>query len=349
MKVLITGNLGYVGAPLTQLLARGGHTVIGYDSGFFLGCVTSQDRPSETALARQVYGDIRAFDPELLNGVDAVVHLSALSNDPMGQKFETLTADINQACSVRLAEWAAKRGVKNFVFASSCSVYGAGSDRPRREEDELNPLTAYARSKIGTELELATADTSAMNVSCLRFATACGMSYRLRLDLVLNDLVLNALLDKTIRVLSDGSPWRPLIDVSDMARAIVWAAGRSQSDGGRFLVVNAGRDEWNYQVKDLADAVAAEIPGSAVSINKDASPDKRSYRVNFEKFRGLAPDAIPVLGLQESIRRLRDGIDKMLSSGARETLPRYKRLVELERLVAQNQLAPDLTWKQPSL
>jgi nucleoside-diphosphate-sugar epimerase len=344
MKVLITGNLGYVGAPLTKLLVKGNHSVIGYDSGFFLGCLTSDTRAPETALTTQIYGDIRRFDPTLLEGVDAVVHLSALSNDPMGQQFEALTEIINQECSVSLAKLAVRHGVKNFVFASSCSVYGAGNDSPRSEDDPLNPLTAYARSKIGTELALAKTDTGEMTVTCLRFATACGMSERLRLDLVLNDLVLNALLDRTVRVLSDGSPWRPLIDVSDMARAIDWATTRSVGNGGRFLVVNAGHDDWNYQVKDLATAVAAEIPGSAVSINKHAAPDKRSYRVNFARFRDLAPNALPVVDLRSSILRLRDGIDRMLSSGGRENLSRYKRLPELQRLVTGRQLSSDLFW-----
>ena len=217
------------------------------------------------------FGDIRDFPPDLLDGVDAVVHLAAISNDPMGKEFEAVTEAINEKASIALAQMAQERGVGTFVFASSCSIYGAAEGSPRRETDPLNPLTAYARSKVAMENALRSSNAGRMTVTCLRFATACGMSDRLRLDLVLNDFVASALATGEITVLSDGTPWRPLIDVADMARAIEWAIGRSSEHGGRFLVVNAGSQAGNYQVRDLAEVVSGRIarhqsqhqPGSA--------------------------------------------------------------------------------------
>ena len=205
----------------------------------------------------------------------AVVQLAAISNDPMGNRFEKPTMDINQGSAVSIAKAASDAGVKNYVFASSCSVYGIALGGPRKESDDLNPITAYAKSKIGAERELAELDTD-MTITCLRFATACGMSDRLRLDLVLNDFVACALSQGEITVLSDGSPWRPLIDVADMARAIDWAVSRPADNGGRYLAMNAGADECNYQVRDLANAVADAVPGTKVSINLDAPADSRS-------------------------------------------------------------------------
>ena len=192
---------------------------------------------------------------------------------------------------------AEQRGVGRFVFASSCSIYGAAEGRPKRESDQLNPLTAYARSKVAMENALRASNAGEMTVTCLRFATACGMSDRLRLDLVLNDFVASALATGEITVLSDGTPWRPLIDVSDMARAIEWAIGRDTDRGGRVLVVNAGSNAGNYQVRDLAQVVAAELPGTRVSINTAAPPDLRSYQVDFSLFAELAPAHLPAVPL----------------------------------------------------
>jgi UDP-glucose 4-epimerase len=263
----------------------------------------------ERCLDEQFYGDIRGISLDL-KGYDAVVQLAAISNDPMGDRFQDVTLDINQNTTVSLAKAAAAAGVKNFVFASSCSVYGVADGRPRKETDPLNPVTAYAKSKIGSELELAAIDGD-MIITCLRFATACGMSDRLRLDLVLNDFVACALGRGRISVLSDGTPWRPLIDVTDMARAINWAIDRPSSVGGRFLTVNAGSDDRNYQVKDLANAVAGRVPGVDISINSSAPVDSRSYKVDFGLFRSLAPDHQPVVSLDQSIQNLVRGLKEM--------------------------------------
>jgi nucleoside-diphosphate-sugar epimerase len=262
----------------------------------------------------------------------------------MGNKFEAVTGEINRDASVRIAQMAAERGVKNFVFASSCSMYGYAEGGARKESDPTNPLTAYARSKIGCENELAELNLDGMTVTSLRFATACGMSDRLRLDLVLNDFVACAIASGEITVLSNGTPWRPLIDVEDMARAISWAIVRKRENGGKFLAVNAGRDESNYQVKDLAEAVARQVVGTTVSINTSAPPDNRSYRVDFALFRSLAPDFIPQVSLDQSIVRLRDGLVAMGFADKDFRNSPYMRLKTLERHMAAGRLGADLRW-----
>ena len=350
MQILITGNMGYVGPVLTRFLRTNlkDGKLIGFDTGFFGHSLTGAGVLPETLLDRQVFGDIREFPPELLDGIDAVVHLSAVSNDPMGNKFETVTGDINQNASVRLAQLASDSGVRNFVFASSCSMYGYAEGGARKESDPTNPLTAYARSKIGCEQAFAALDLGEMTVTSLRFATACGMSDRLRLDLVLNDFVACAIASSEITVLSDGTPWRPLIDVEDMARAISWAIVRRPENGGRFLAVNAGRDESNYRVRDLAEAVARHVPGTNISINTNAPPDKRSYKVDFALFRSLAPEHIPQVSLDQSITRLRKGLIDMGFADTDFRNSPYMRLKTLERHMASGRLAADLRWLRPA-
>jgi len=229
MRILITGAMGYVGPVLTRHLRQRfpKAELIGFDSGFFAHNLTGAKTFPETLLDRMHFGDIRDFPPDLLEDVNAVVHLAAISNDPMGKEFEDVTEAINEKASIALADMAEQRGVGRFVFASSCSIYGSAEGGPRRESDPLNPLTAYARSKVAMENALRAANNGHMTVTCLRFATACGMSDRLRLDLELNDFVASALALGEIKVLSDGSPWRPLIDVSDMA----WSSLTSTSIG----------------------------------------------------------------------------------------------------------------------
>ncbi len=273
-------------------------TLHGYDQAFFGHCLTGTADFPERVLDRQTFGDVRMIDPATLNGYDAIVHLAAISNDPMGDRFAAVTQAINQDASVALAEAAAAAGVKHFVFASSCSVYGVAEGGPRREEDPPNPVTAYAASKIGTEEALRCLGGD-LTVTCLRFATACGMSSRLRLDVVLNDFVAGAISSGEISVLSDGTPWRPLIDVADMARAIEWAVTRDPVDGGRFLLVNAGAQSGNYQVGELAEAVAVAVPGTKMKINAQAPLDSRSYQVDFARFAKLAPNHQPRVTLAE--------------------------------------------------
>jgi nucleoside-diphosphate-sugar epimerase len=253
---------------------------------------------------------------------------------------------INHQASVEVAIKAKRAGVKAFVFASSCSVYGSAEGEDRREDDDLNPLTAYARSKVFTERDLTLLACPEFTVTCLRFSTACGMSDRLRLDLVLNDFVASAIAAKRINILSDGTPWRPLIHVADMARAIEWAIQREPLDGGPFLAVNVGSREWNYQVKDLALAVAKVIPGVEVSVNKDAQPDKRSYRVNFDKFSKLAQGYLPAVDLQSAIIDLRDGLQAMQFQDQHFRTSAHMRLNTLRRLKESGCLTQNLEWVQ---
>lgn len=346
MKILITGNMGYIGPVLIEHLrsAHPGIEIIGHDSGYFAHCLTHAPCLPEVHLSAQHFGDIREIPAELFQGVDSVVHLSAISNDPMGNRFEAVTEAINFQASRRVAELARDHGVKSFVFASSCSMYGAAEGGPRKESDALNPLTAYARSKVAMEQALASMNLGHMVATALRFATACGMSERLRLDLVLNDFVACALTSGEITVLSDGSPWRPLIDVKDMCRAIDWAIHRSPDNGGQLVRVNTGSDAWNYQVKDLALAVQEAIPGTTVSINKDAPPDKRSYSVNFELYRQLAPGHQPQVTLQQAIRELKAGLEGMGFADKDFRSSGYMRLKMLESHMRRGSLNDDLRW-----
>jgi nucleoside-diphosphate-sugar epimerase len=329
MKILITGNLGYVGSELTKTLRKTypQATIIGYDSGFFAKQITNKVFSPEIYLDQQIYGDVRSFPPELLKGVDTVVQLAAISNDPIGNKFEKITHEVNYEAVVDIAKKARTQGVKRVVFASSCSVYGFAEEDARTEHSEVNPLTAYAKSKVQAETDLKSLASDDFIVTCLRFATACGMSDRLRLDLVLNDFIAGALSSGEITILSDGTPWRPLINVRDMGRAIMWAHEREADQGGNYLVVNTGSNHWNYQVRDLAYAIQKVIPGTRVSINQDAQPDKRSYKVNFDRFYELAPDFQPIYNLEETIRDLATGLEEI---EFRDKNFRQSRLIRLQ-------------------
>ena len=346
MKILLVGNLGYIGpvaaTHLREVFPQA--QIHGYDTGYFAGCLVDPRDFPETVIDRQYFGDVRGFNPEALAGADAVVQLAAISNDPMGKAYEAATEQVNHESAVSIARMARAAGVRNFVFASSCSVYGAGGDGAKTESAPLNPLTAYARSKINAEAGLRAIATPGFTVTCLRFATACGFSPRLRLDLVLNDFVAAALTAGRIEILSDGTPWRPLIHVRDMARAIEWAAGRKPSDGGDFLTVNAGSDEWNFQIADLARAVQAELGGVEISINRNAAPDKRSYRVDFGLFRRLAPAHSPRVRLPEAVRELAAGLRAAGFSDRNFRASRFIRLQVLADARAANRLDAELRW-----
>ena len=346
MKVLITGNLGYVGPVVVGHLRRTHPQarLIGFDSAFFALSTTAATVLPERFLDEQHFGDVREIPESLLEGLDAVIHLAAVSNDPMGNKFERVTEDVNYRASVDLGRKARKAGVSHFVFASSCSVYGFAPSAPRKESDELNPLTAYARSKVNTEKGLAEIRDNNMIVTSLRFATACGMSDRLRLDLVLNDFVACALAHGEISVLSDGSPWRPLIDVRDMARAIEWGIVREASAGGGFLALNVGSDDRNYQIKDLSSTVAEAIPGTTVKINKTAQPDTRSYKVDFSLFASLAKNHQSQVTLRQSIDMLAKGLRSIGFADPDFRNSAYIRLKVLEAHIAAGRLTSDLRW-----
>jgi nucleoside-diphosphate-sugar epimerase len=346
MKILITGNMGYVGPAVVKHFrcAYPSSVLLGIDTGYFAHCLTTRAPLPEYQTDIQHFGDVRQLPESLLGGVDAIVHLAALSNDPIGSRYEQVTMDINHRASIELARSAKRAGVTSFAFASSCSVYGSAESGPRNETSAVNPLTAYARSKVMTEAVLERLADSSFKVTALRFATACGMSDRLRLDLVLNDFVACAVSCGKITILSDGTPWRPLINVRDMARAFEWAVGRAISNGGAFALVNAGSNGWNYQVRELAEAVAAVIPGTEVSINPEAQPDKRSYQVDFSRFETLAPDHQPACTLEDTIAKLKTGLQAM---GFRDQAFREGwmiRLKMLDKLRHEGLLNERLEW-----
>lgn len=346
MKILIFGNLGYVGPNVVHQLRDSypESILIGFDIGYFAHCLTNPYYLPEVKLNQQLFGDIRNFDTNILKGVDTVIDLAAISNDPMGNKFEEVTMDVNYRAALNLARAAKKAGVRNFVYASSCSIYGEASEYPKKENDQLNPLTAYARSKIAAEKDLAPLADDNFNITCLRFATACGFSNRLRLDLVLNDFVASALTNKEITILSDGTPWRPMINTKDMARAIDWASTRKKENGGSFLVINTGSTEWNNQIKPLADVVAEIIPGTAVSVNKEAAPDKRSYRVNFDLFKELAPNHQPIHDLSSTVKEIRDNLIEMKFNDPKFRESQFIRLKVLNYLQERNLINEKLIW-----
>jgi nucleoside-diphosphate-sugar epimerase len=309
MRVLIIGNLGYIGPIVAKHFRKTfpQSFLAGYDIGYFIQNYTANGVVGDTLLNEQLYGDVRTFDEAILKDFDSVIYLAAISNDPMGNVYEKPTLDINYEAAITIAKQAKKNGVKNFVFASSCSVYGFADTAPRTETSDVNPLTAYAKSKVNAEQGLRSLADNDFKITCLRFATACGYSDRLRLDLVLNDFVASAIASKKITILSDGTPWRPLIHVKDMARAMDWAIQRTSGDS--FLIINTGSNIWNYQVKELAAAVQKIFGDIEVDINTNAAPDKRSYKVSFDLYEKLAPNHQPQISLENAVEDLKNGLE----------------------------------------
>ena len=346
MRIMIVGNLGYIGPIVAKHFKStcADCYLAGFDIGYFAHNNTCNDLSGDTLLDIQYYGDVRQFNPALLEGYHAVIYLAAISNDPMGNVFEQPTLDINYHAAINLAKQARQKGVKSFVFASSCSVYGFADAAPRAESSELNPLTAYAKSKVFAEKDLQPLASDAFQITCLRFATACGYSDRLRLDLVLNDFVASAVAEHKITILSDGTPWRPLIHVKDMARAMDWAIHRTL--GGNYVVINTGSNQWNYQVKELAAAVQQLMPGVTVSINTNAQPDKRSYKVDFDLYRRLAPDHQPQVTLQAAVEDLLNGLVEIKFNDADFRQSSLIRLKAIQQLISKEFIDQNLFRKQ---
>ncbi|WP_442590895.1 NAD-dependent epimerase/dehydratase family protein [Pedobacter sp. AW31-3R] len=346
MKILITGNMGYVGPGVVAQLREAfpEALLIGFDMAYFAAFLTNATVLPESKLDVQLFGDVRTITFEDLIGVDAVVHLAAISNDPMGKEYEDITLEVNYKSSIKIAKLAKQAGAKTFVFASSCSMYGAADGTAKTETSVLNPLTAYAHSKVLTEQDLQPLADEHFTVTCLRFATACGMSDRLRLDLVLNDFVAGAITDGNINILSDGSPWRPLINVQDMALAIEWAVKREAPAGNSFLAVNVGSNDWNYQVHEIAAAVQKAIPGTSLTLNKDAVPDKRSYSVDFSLYATIAPDHQPRYNLTQTILDLANGLIEMGFKNNDFRNSYFMRLQVLSSLQRNNFINANLEW-----
>ena len=350
MKILICGNLGYIGPTVVRHLRRSldSVSITGLDTGYFATCITTDSRLSDTLCDEQIFQDIRDIDVKYFDQFDAIVLLAAISNDPMGKQFSDVTDEINNQAISRIVKHYAALSDKTIVFASSCSMYGAGGSQSKSEHDSINPLTAYARSKVAVETVLENVKFGKNSkATSLRFATACGMTDRLRLDLVLNDFVASAVITNQVTVLSDGSPWRPLIDVQDMARAIEWAINRDMGAGSPHLAVNVGSDAWNYTVRELAETVVEKIPDTALTINSSAQPDKRSYKVDFSLFRKLAPMHQPQATLTSTIDALVSGILPLKNTiGQDIRASRFVRLHMLQHLLASDALSTDLRWTE---
>jgi len=343
-NILITGFQGYVGSTLIRYLNQNypNYDLIGFDNSYFNDDNIQPQYNVDGLLMDSIqYSDIRSIDEEYLKGIDTIIHLAAISNDPISDKFEKVTYEINRNATLDLILLAKSIGVKNFIFASSCSVYGFAENGIVDETSQINPLTPYAKSKALIEDYLLDLADSDFKVTCLRFATACGNSDRLRLDLVLNDFVASALVNKKIEILSDGTPWRPLINTIDMARAMAWAVER---EGNNYEIINAGSNSWNYQVKELANFVKEQLPETEIIINTNAAPDKRSYKVNFDKFAKLAPNAIPRISIQETIQHL---INQLQWIDFKDIDFRKGNLIRLNKLIylqSQKLINEELKW-----
>lgn len=344
-QILVTGNMGYIGPVLGKYLREKDNQrlIKGIDTGYFQNDIFDSRTNYDRYYDIQYFKDVRDIAARDLSNINTVVALSAISNDPMGESFENPTYSINFTSVLEAAKLAKASGVKRFIFASSCSVYGEGGLTAKIENDQLNPLTAYAKSKINCEKELATIADNDFQVVCLRFATACGYSPRLRLDLVLNDFVWTALSTGKVEVLSDGTPLRPLIDVTDMSRAIDWSIGYGFQDA--FTVLNCGYNSCNYSVREIAEQVA-EACCASVSINLNAAPDRRSYRVNFTQFEKLSGFSSPLVDLMGSIQNLKQAVQNYfeLNGNNNNYKERYKRLNSLNHLTKNKILTLDLKW-----
>ena len=311
MKVLVTGSQGYIGVHLVDVLKRAGHEVTGCDLGLFHGC----EWEPFTQPNRMLHKDVRALELEDVSGHDCVMHLAAISNDPMGDLDPELTYSINRDASIRLAEITKQARTSRFLFSSSCSVYGKGHKPDLDESDPVQPLTAYAKSKIETEQQIAHLADQTFSPVYLRNATAYGHSPMLRIDLVANNLLACALATGRIDILSDGTPWRPLVHCRDIARAFV-AFMESPKDLIHNHPVNVGHNQENYQVRQIADEVQRLLPDAEITYTGEATDDPRSYRVNFNLLYELIPSFTIEYPLARGMKQLHN---KMLTHGFTES------------------------------
>lgn len=341
MKILVTGHQGYIGSIMTSLLLAEGYEVTGLDSDIFRNCTYGDKGPPAIP---EIVADIREIKAEHLAGFDAVIHLAALSNDPLGDLNPGITYEINHHASVRLAKLAKDAGVSRFVFSSSCSTYGVSGDKMLDESSAFNPLTPYGKSKVLVERDLAAMADSGFSPTFLRNATAYGVSPRLRFDLVLNNLAAWAYTTGKIYIKSDGTPWRPIVHIEDITRAFI-AVLRAPRELVHNQAFNVGDNRENYQIKDLAAIVGEVIPGCKVEYAEGGSPDLRCYRVDCSKitstlgYRTNWTARAGVVELYATYRKF--GLKLAEFEGSR-----YKRIDHVKELIAAGRLDNNLRWKE---
>lgn len=343
--ILVTGHLGYVGPGVIATLKEAGHCVTGLDIGYFRECI--DERLGVVPVDREIIADVRDVDGRVLEGVDAIVHLAGLSNDPLGKLNPELTAIINHQSTVRIAEAAKSAGVRRFIFASSCSIYGAAGDAAAAldETAKFAPESAYAKSKVDSERDLVALTNPSFAPVFLRFATAFGLSPRMRFDLVLANLIAWARTTGSVKVLSDGTPWRPLVHVRDMALAIRCAV-EAPEEAVRGRPFNIGQPTNNIQIRDLAESVRRQVPGSKIDITGETGGDPRSYRVDFSRalsgLPGFTPRWTVDMGCEEVDRWIVDRKIDLERFQSRE----FVRLKQLQYLLATGALDEDLRYSR---
>lgn len=331
-NILVTGNMGYIGTIMTQLLNERSYRVYGLDSDLFRENYFFSI-PENAKPYRQIIKDIRKISEDDLRNIDAVIHLAALSNDPLGDINTSLTKEINYAATVKLGRLSREAGVKLFIFASSCSIYGKTPiDTPIDETGSLNPLTAYARAKVDAEVGLTKLANKDFSPVFMRNATVYGPSPKLRLDLVVNDLLASAHLTGEITIMSDGTPWRPIVHIEDFCRAFM-AALEAPAEKVRCQAFNVGINEENYRVKDIADEIQKILPSSKIKILSKSSRDERSYRVDFSKIKTVLTNFEPKWNLRTGTKQLLDAYKRYTLGMEDLRSHRYSRIKAINTLI----------------